>query len=436
MIKATPSRLLALILLLAFGLGGCSDSSSPDPEACTLEETNHYVYSLMKGPYYWYDEVPDTSYENFSTPWQLLDYLIGDIQKDKWSYLTTQKAYHNYMEEGRYIGIGIGQEIREQTRLFISFVYDDSPAARAGFERGDEILAINGTSAREIIEDDLMESVYGETKVGVAVEFRVRKKAGTTHGLPVNKDWVTINTVLESKIIQRAQRKVAYLAFKGFLVTAMDELDNALAAFRSESVDDLVLDLRYNGGGRGSVAKYLAGQIAGENVRDGIFTKFVHNRNFSHWNEAVAFEDEDVEGGLDLDRLYVITTDASCSASEMMINNLAPYIEVITVGATTCGKPVGMYARDFCTDMHINAIEFRYDNADDEGSFFDGLSPDCRADDDLTFALGDPLEDSLEKALTLIDGEACPLESAAFDEIGEPKKDLYQDGFRREMGAF
>jgi NADPH:quinone reductase-like Zn-dependent oxidoreductase len=162
-----------------------------------------------------------------------------------------------------------------------------------------------------------------------------------------------------------------------------------------------------------------------------IFAKFIHNDKYSDYNFDERFQS--LTESVGLDRVVVLTTSSTCSASELLINSLKPYIEVITIDSTTCGKPVGMYPQDFC-DKVISAINFEVRNANNEGGYFDGISPRCKAIDNLTVDLGNEAEDMLNEALYYLQNGDCSPTEPMITNI--KVKELKLTGFTREIGAF
>jgi len=165
-----------------------------------------------------------------------------------------------------------------------------------------------------------------------------------------------------------------------------------------------VLDLRYNGGGLVDVALHLASLIGGAPLRDQVFTTSRHNDRNSRLNETLRFTNP--PAALGLDRLVVIATRASASASELVVNSLRPFMPVVIVGDRTYGKPVGQYGLPFC-DKVLAPVAFAVVNADGGGGYFDGLPADCPARDDLEHDLGARDEASLAESLRFIATGAC-----------------------------
>ena len=219
-------------------------------------------------------------------------------------------------------------------------------------------------------------------------------------------DRVTINTVLHSEVIDSAGRQIGYLVFNSFLGTSLAELEVAFQRFRLAGVDELILDLRYNGGGSVEVARRLASFIRRtETANRDLFAELRYNDRYQADNIKLYFEPE--PGSIGVDELTVITTEMTCSASELVVAALQPYFtRVTTIGGRSCGKPVGMNPVSFCGQALL-AVNFASFNAAGNGDFFDGLATDCPAVDDVSRDFGDPLEPMLQAAKYFIDNRVC-----------------------------
>ena len=196
----------------------------------------------------------------------------------------------------------------------------------------------------------------------------------------------TVNTVLHSQVITHPQYDggIGYLVFEQFLSPSEAELDRVLGAFQQSGINDLILDLRYNGGGLTRIARKLMSQIAGPGTDDQLLIEYQHNNKYTALNYERRFEPQSIQ--LDLKRLVVLTTSATASASEIVINSLRPYIDVVIVGDTTFGKPYISIGREFC-GKRISAMSAQGVNANGV-SVFNGLSADCSASDDVTRDFG------------------------------------------------
>jgi carboxyl-terminal processing protease len=402
-----------------------------------FKKSNELVHKVMTSTYLWYDRVPAVDLDDYAYPDVLLnDLIFKDL--DKFSFITSQQQYYDLVNQGKYIGLGFGIEVNLSGEIVLSYVYGSTPAKDAGLKRGDEILEVNGRTIPDLFENNLWDTIWGEDEEGVMVELQVKNTAGEVLALSLEKQEVDINPVLHHEIIQNGERDIGYLVFNHFVETAAAELDAAFAEFMAAEIDDLVLDLRYNPGGLLYLAQYLSSLIAGENVGGEIFMNVNHNDKYQVWDATYGFEDPEIS--LDLNRLAVITQYGTCSASEQLINSLAPFIDVVTIGNTTCGKPVGMYGYDFL-GLHISPVEFQNTNANGEGGYFSGMSATCPAGDDFTRQLGDPEEDSLKEALQyFITGDCSqePAKKRTPESMGKEaeKRSVILNGFRREIGSF
>ncbi|MGH8370618.1 MAG: S41 family peptidase, partial [Gammaproteobacteria bacterium] len=169
-------------------------------------------------------------------------------------------------------------------------------------------------------------------------------------------------------------------------------------------VDELVIDERYNGGGLLSVAQHLGSLIASSGDVGQTFAKLSFNDRHSDQDQTYKFDQE--SNALGLSRIVFITTSATASASELIINALAPYVDVVTIGSTTFGKPVGENGFDICKDV-LYPMTFKMTNAAGYGDYFDGFAPTCPAVDDLDHPLGESDESSLATALYYIANGNC-----------------------------
>jgi hypothetical protein len=164
------------------------------------------------------------------------------------------------------------------------------------------------------------------------------------------------------------------------------------------------LDLRYNGGGRISIAEQLASLIGGATTDGEVFATLQYNDKHQDSNSTYLFSNR--ANKLDLNRVIILTTDNTCSASEMIINALDPHIEVVTVGTTTCGKPIGMSPREYC-DMVMAAINFKVVNSEGYGDYFDGISSQCVVNDAIVADWGDLADPVLAEGLYFAENSAC-----------------------------
>ena len=391
------SLLVAVVLVLA--LVPAADAQT----SCTTAGQNLYVRDVMSDIYFWYREMPVLDPVKFNSPEEYLE-AVRYLPRDRtFSYITSRAANDAFFSESQFIGFGFSMASTAGDEVRISDVFPDSPASEASLSRGDRIVEVNGQSVEVLMASGGLGDVFGPSEVGVEGQMVVRR-GGTTYQARMTKRLVTIPTVSITKVYETNGRRVGYVSFKNFVQPSFDALDVAFAELRKREVNELVLDLRYNGGGLVSVAQHLSSLIGGTRTTGQTFAEYFHNDRNAFRNRILRFESP--ANALALDRLVVITTHASASASELVINALRPFMPVQVIGERTYGKPVGQYAIPFC-DKVLAPVSFTVRNANGEGDYFDGIAPTCAAPDDLDAQLGDVNEGSLKEALALIATGHC-----------------------------
>lgn len=404
------------------------------PEDCSLKSQNGYVLEVMRHSYLWNKEVPLVDPAEYESPAAILADLRYE-EVDRWSRVADKVQSDALFEEGKFIGFGFSYQRDDEGRVRVSFVNEDSPASRAGLRRGDEILLINFLSIAEIDAGKLWGDMFGPTELGIPLDLQVLDATGEASEVTLVKDWVAMVTVPTVEVIEQGGRSVGYVLFTSFVEPSIDELDQAFRVLKDAGVQELVVDLRYNGGGRLSVARHLASLIAGDagKARDVVY-RVEYNDDLIDANESYDFER--LNNALHLDRVHFLTTWRTLSASELVINAVRPYVDTRVIGGTTGGKPVGMRSFEFC-DKILFPITFRLVNAAGVTDYFEGLEADCPASDDLLHELGDPKEGSLAAALTLIDTGACDVAGSAGAALPGPESEFFRhDPFRAVVGGF
>lgn len=395
---------------------------------------NRYLYQVMRDRYLWYRELPETNPDDYASPSQMLDTVKYQVL-DKWSYIVSTKAYNDLFNAGTYTGLGYSSGFDAKGRLKLSYVFKISSAALAGLQRGDEIVEINGKTIQQIHDGNLWDSIYGPAVYGTPVSLKVRKFNGQEQTLSLFKRKVEIDIILNSMMLGLSGLpKTAYLAFDSFIANANTLLSQEFAFFKKQGAKELILDLRYNSGGRLNIASHLGSLIAGEKAAGQVFERIILNDKHSEANSDELFTSPAPVQSLNLDRVFVITTASTCSASEAVINALRPFLQVIVIGDTTCGKPVGMYPRLFA-DKVLSMVEFEGINSRGEGAYFNGIAPDCRVSDDLSAALGDPVEASLAEALHYLQNGQCSTQSLKRAQSKASPRSVHLTGFYREIGG-
>jgi C-terminal peptidase prc len=396
---------LSWVLLLVLGAAGQADAQggSIGGPNCSTTGQNTFVRDTLRDLYLWYQHLPNANPSRYGSPEAYLEAVRYKPLDSSFSYITTKAANDAFYSDSQFIGYGLST-ITSDTEMRILQVFDDSPASEAGLARGDRILEINGRTVSSLIASGQIGGAFGATEIGVQSRVRFAHRDGEERTETMTKRLVTIPTVSLTRVFEVDGRKVGYLFFRNFVRPSYDALDSAFAALKEAGVDDLVLDLRYNGGGLVDVAVHLSSLIGGAVTRDNVFAEFRHNDRNTRYNETLRFED--TEQTLNLSRLFVIATRSSASASELVINSLRPFMPVTVIGDRTYGKPVGQYGIDFC-DKVLAPVAFSLVNADGQGDYFDGIAADCSAPDDIEHDLGTADEGSLFEALHVIRTGSC-----------------------------
>jgi carboxyl-terminal processing protease len=372
-----------LTLLVACGGGGSSSGGSGSTAGiCLRSDVNSQVFCAMQRDYLWYRDMPASiNPDNYSTPSALVQAVVAP--QDRYSFILTRQEYEDRFINATFFGYGFSSvRADNNTALQIAYVYDNGSAGQNGLRRGDKITAIEGVSVAQWLSrldagTATNDDIYGPNQAGVMRQFVWRKPDGTERSANFIKSEVTTNTVLHRSVKVDGNKRIGYLVFNSFIALSETELEQAFAFFSAQGVNELILDLRHNGGGLISVANQLSTQIAQNAVRNKVFVKYQYNDKNSAKNITTVFALGAGRTVLNLNRVFVLTTTSSCSSSELVINSLAPFVDVVQIGDKTCGKPVGQQP-DVIGNYVLFAINFQTVNALGQGGYFDGLIPNCK----------------------------------------------------------
>ena len=373
------------------------------PASCDVVGQNLYVRDVLTDLYLWYTELPDVDPASFDSPEAYLDAVRYRPLDTSFSYITSRAARDAFFSDSQFIGFGFSTSLSDTVVLVLQ-VFPASPAEDIGLRRGDSIVEINGRSVAALVASGQIDGAFGPSEIGVEADIAFHHLDGALQRAHMVKRIVTIPTVSLSRVYTVDGRKVGYLFFRNFVQPSTAALHRAFAEFSTEGITELVLDVRDNGGGLVDVARHLVSLIGATRAQGQVFAEFFHNDKNTFRNQTMRFEA--TASALNVDRLIVITSRASASASELVINALRPFMPVILVGDRTYGKPVGQYTSPFC-DKVLAPVAFKLRNAHGEGDFFGGFAPDCAAVDGANHQLGDVGEASLGEALTFIATSAC-----------------------------
>ena len=416
-----------ILFITVFFIAGCFDIHDKEGELdCESQaEINDAAYSYMLDWYLWYEHLPEidpAEYETMRDMLDILKYHDGERYVDHYSYTVKTEDHDDYYA-GKSYGMGTSWKRDENDDLFISMVYPGSPAGVAGLKRGQQVLAINSFTVAELdenktynqehSEDEDFEkktdwtNVYDSSNDGEPVDMTLLEGGVETIETTVYLGDYTRPSVINPLVIDNAGVKTGYLMFKSFITPSEDELNETFAVFKDEGIEALVLDMRYNGGGLVKIAHQLVNLIAGEKVKGENVIKIIYNDK--HQDSNYNYEGKELDSSVNVEKVAIIATRGTASASEMVINSLDPYIEVSIIGDTTYGKPVGMNAKSFCDQM-IVPITFKNANSEDYGDYYFGIDATCQSEDDIKHDFGDVEEDSLREALYYLENGECSKE--------------------------
>ena len=406
----------------------------PDKQG-TLRDELTFLRAWTHQNYLWYNEVPtDFRMADFSNP---IDYFAklktpartaSGTLKDQFHFTYDSAEWDKLNSAGIELGYGLTWSSGGATAprsWHIAVVEPGSPAAVAGLRRGDQLTGIDGVDFVNASDaasvNKINDAMYPDT-VGESHSFTVKRGTASLTATMAARD-VTALSVKGTKVIDTPTGKVGYLSFENHNAVAERQLIDAFTTLKAAAVTDLVLDMRYNGGGLLGIASELGYMIAGPASQGQVFERLQYNNKIKvDPNDTILFAQSaygypagagTVAQGttlphLDLRRVTILTTEGTCSASEAVINALRGIdVQVDVIGAQTCGKPYGFTPVPNCGTTYFS-IEFQGVNAKGFGDYSDGFAPTCAVADDLTRETGDPAEALLATALSYRSTGICP----------------------------
>jgi carboxyl-terminal processing protease len=425
----------------------------PDTQGTTLDE-NNWLRSWTNELYLWYREVPDQNPALFSTTAAYFDVLKTSATtssgrpKDRFHFTYPTSQWEQMSGSGVDIGYGLTWDLVASApprQVFAAYVWSGAAAGAAlaaGVVRGEEILSIDGVdmiNANDSASINTLNAGLSPSSAGESHIFVLQDPVTLASSTVTLTAAAVTETPVPVVIPTLASGTVGYILFNDHIATSELELINAITQLKAANIADLVLDLRYNGGGYLDIASELAYMIAGPGPTAGkAFDQQTFNDKYPSTDPVTGqpltptpfhATSQGFSGPsgtslpyLGLSRVFVLSGSRTCSASEAVINGLnGVNVQVIQIGQTTCGKPYGFYPQDNCGTTYFS-IEFQGDNAQGFGAYTDGFSPQnsvsltsavlpgCSVADDFTHQLGDPNEGRLSAALAYRVGGAasCP----------------------------
>ncbi|MGV3697485.1 S41 family peptidase [Flavobacterium sp.] len=430
----------SLLLLIAFIVPmGCEDMD--DNAVPSSVEIKDFVWKGMNLYYLWQADVPDLADDRFadqselnlflgdySSPESLFSHLRTDPVTDRFSVIYSDYSVLEGVLSGNTLNNGMDYGLKftdaSQTTVFgwVRYIIPNSDASTKDIQRGDVFYAIDG----ETLTNDNYRSLLSRTTYTVNLAD-YSETAGvftiTPNGQSVTltKTNLAENPILMSSVINQDTHKIGYLMYNGFYTSYDSELNSVFGSFASQNVTDLVLDLRYNSGGSVSTATKLASMITGQ-FSGQLFARQQWNAKAQAYfmsNNPGSLENKFVSGlnGLRLNKVYILTTKATASASELVLNCLKPYIDVVQIGDITTGKNVGsitLYDSPTFNKSNVNPrhkyamqpIVLKIVDKNGFGDYTTGIAPPVIFPEDLENlgVLGDVNEPYLSAAINQIIG--------------------------------
>ncbi len=437
-----------------------------DQKASPLYE-QFFVREMLHSLYYWYQDLPDRNPAEFTSPEQAFYALIDAANQrngyqDRFSFMLSRKEHQDVFIKGTSESYGARwhshQREGEPLAIYVAYSEPNSPAAEAGLQRGDRILQLNGKRLSDAVDGPAQQALIEllhPKEDGTWLTLSLERPSGEAINLRMQSREVTQSPVLHRTTIATETGPVGYIALTSFLGQAVEpQLIASFAAFAEAKVSDLIVDLRYNGGGHVEQASRLAFMIAGaEQTAGRVFSQSEFNNQHPQFNpitgrrlEPEPFISRSSQQAplpsLNLKRVGVITTGATCSASELLINSLKGIgVEVYQIGQATCGKPFAFYNIDNCDKTYF-PVQLREINAQGFGQYEAGFVPSpspqephqlpgCAGDDTIQFALGNPQDPLLAAALHFRTTGQCTKPASQKAQRLEPRLRLIQAPWER-----
>ncbi|NNG44084.1 peptidase [Pseudoalteromonas sp. NEC-BIFX-2020_002] len=422
---------------------------------CQALNQKHFLRSWSNETYLWYDEIIDrdpaltASVSDYFTLLKTEQKTDSGANKDNFHSSLSTAEWEAQSQSGITFGYGFKVKLFSSSaprKGLISYTEANSPASNQNLRRGFEILEVNGVdfiNATSQADVDTLNAGLYPKQTGVSTTFLFKDiNNQQTREVTLISQSIASQPVTNVKTFENDS--VGYFQFNSHNAIAEKPLFDAFNSLKASNVTDLIIDMRYNGGGFLQMASQIGYMIAGAaNTNNKIFERTIFNDKHPTINPVTAkplapvmFIDEFIGfaenpavspgtplPSLNLKRVYVLTTSSTCSASEAIINGLqGADIEVIQIGSGTCGKPYGFYPTDNCDTTYFS-IQFTGENNKGFGEYSDGFAPQntvdnerlpvriagCAVADDFSYQLGDPNEALLKTALSYRSNGSCPV---------------------------
>ena len=417
--KSTTHLHLYLTIIFIGILGSCkknSDITSPPPpidSSAEAKKARDTALLLSRDYYLWYNQIPPSfDPQSYADPAAVMialrNYSVEPVFNkavDNWSFGVLKSDWNqlsggfgsvnNISSTGDF---GFKLVFRVEGDLRVGLVERLSPAGLAGVQRSWRVTKVNGNSNITTGNIPFLNNALNSS----SSTFTFARPDGTSVEIPLTASTYSQETVYLDTIYNIGPKTIGYMVLNSFLGDTgkiYNDFARVMNNFASENVSDIVIDLRYNGGGYVSVQEKLADYLAPNSANGKVMMRETYNDKHQNNNATLYFNKT---GPLNPNHLLIIVTQSTASASELLINNLKPYMDVKIVGPNnTDGKPVGFFPLS-AGDWYVFPVSFRSTNSVNYGGYFDGFTPDAQVADGVDKGWGDPAEASLAKAIRYI----------------------------------
>jgi carboxyl-terminal processing protease len=466
----TYFKITLLLFLAFFTFQSCEDMDDVAPPQSL--EINDFIWKGLNLYYLWQPDVPNladnrfanqtelnTFLKGYSKPEDLFDALRVDKSIDRFSWIVSDYLELEGMLQGTTKNDGVDFGLRYKSGStteifgFVRYIIPNSDASTKDIKRGDIFYAVNGTQLTVNNYQTLL--LNSESYTLNLANYDAGAITPNGKSVALTKTELSENPILINNLIETGGHKIGYLMYNGFYPNYDTQLNDAFATLKTQGVTDLVLDLRYNGGGSVQTATRLASMITGQ-FKDKVFSK-------QQWNPKIMayFETEDPEAlnnlftdkvdadplnSLNLTKIYILTSKSTASASELVINGLKPYINVVQIGDVTVGKNVGSitiydsptFGKENRNPNHRYAMQpivLKIVNSAGFGDYFNGLTPTYELKENLgdMGILGNSAEPLLSTAIGQITGTAKMLKQSKGKEFQYFKDAKSINGVQNQM---
>lgn len=430
---------------------------TPNEEVVEVDiEVQNFFWQTLSLYYFWQGEVTDLADDRFDTQNDYEEYLKDnsnpiDLLENK--LLFSEDRFTFYSDDytdlvnssagvSKSNGLQFGLSLigdSDDVFGFVEYVIKNSDASGKDIKRGDVFLGVNGT---RLNRNNYIELLFGDNDTYTLnmAEITDNTISPIEKGVTLTKvEGLQEDPILTSNVITSGDKKIGYFMYNQFVPGSEDAMNTIFANFKAQNVTDLVLDLRYNLGGRGTTATVLASLIYGTNTNDLFFRTryndklqaiFESNETDNYFVSTTGTGDGNSNAALNslnLTKVYIIATENSASASELVMVGLDPYLEVVHIGSKTVGKNQGsvlfvddpdggnQYNPERVDKINPNVqwglqpIISRVENGAGFSDYADGLSPNFELEEDITNlgVLGNQNEPLLARAIQEIVGQGA-----------------------------